>query len=202
MALPLHGTLAWLLKKQTKKQTNKQKTCAATSIRIQKINEVVHQATCYKVVVFLSTNLFGSPKLLQTHQCTTSITISISLHTPKTFTSNFKSSILISLFLTYSHVVEILFDLDIIYLTCEWEYGLISSFSSWKMISHWAYFSTMEARGGRKRLPKFKFSAKFPIGLHVILQIQIQKFENDCYLMWKIILTENPSRFNVEPLLK
>ena len=56
--------------------------------------------------------------------------------------------------------------------------------------------------GGRKRLPKFKFSAKFPIGLHVILQIQIRKFENDCYIMLKIILTENPSRFNVEPLLK
>ena len=30
-------------------------------------------------------------------------------------------------------------------------------------------------QGGRKRLPKFKFSAKFPIGLHVILQIQIKK---------------------------
>ena len=30
-------------------------------------------------------------------------------------------------------------------------------------------------RGSRKRLPKFKFSAKFPIGLHVILQIQIKK---------------------------
>ena len=54
--------------------------------------------------------------------------------------------------------------------------------------------------GGRTRLPKFKFSAKFPIGLHVILQIQIRKFENDCYIMWKINLTENPSRFNVEPL--
>ena len=38
-------------------------------------------------------------------------------------------------------------------------------------------------RGGRKRLSKFKFSAKFPIGLHVILQLQIKKFENDCYLM-------------------
>ena len=38
-------------------------------------------------------------------------------------------------------------------------------------------------QGGRKRLPKFKFSAKFPIGLHVILQIQIKKFENDCYIM-------------------
>ena len=57
-------------------------------------------------------------------------------------------------------------------------------------------------RGGRKRLPKFKFSAKFPIGLHVILQIQIKKFENDCYIMWKIILTENPSRCNLAPLLK
>ena len=57
-------------------------------------------------------------------------------------------------------------------------------------------------RGGQKRLPKFKFSAKFPIGLHVILQIQIKKFENDCYLMWKIILTENPSRCNLAPLLK
>ena len=57
-------------------------------------------------------------------------------------------------------------------------------------------------QGGRKRLPKFKFSAKFPIGLHVILQIQIKKFENDCYIMWKIILTENPSRCNLAPLLK
>ena len=56
--------------------------------------------------------------------------------------------------------------------------------------------------GGRKRLPKLKFSAKFPIGLHMILQIQIKKFENDCYIMWKIILTKNLSRFNVEPLLK
>ena len=53
--------------------------------------------------------------------------------------------------------------------------------------------------GGRTRLPKFKFSAKFPIGLHVILQIQIRKLENDCYIMWKIILTENPSRFNLNP---
>ena len=35
----------------------------------------------------------------------------------------------------------------------------------------------------RTRLPKFRFSAKFPIGLHVILQIQIRKFENDCYIM-------------------
>ena len=40
-----------------------------------------------------------------------------------------------------------------------------------------------EKQGGRKRLPKFKFSAYFSIGLHVILQIQIKKFENDCYIM-------------------
>ena len=37
--------------------------------------------------------------------------------------------------------------------------------------------------GGQKRLPKFKISPKFPIGLYVILQIQIKKFENDCYIM-------------------
>ena len=44
-------------------------------------------------------------------------------------------------------------------------------------------FDMKIVRGGRTRLPKFKFSAKFPIGLHVILQIQIRKFENDCYIM-------------------
>ena len=32
--------------------------------------------------------------------------------------------------------------------------------------------------GGRARLPKLKFSANFPIGLYVILQIQIKKFKN------------------------
>ena len=31
---------------------------------------------------------------------------------------------------------------------------------------------------GRTRLPKFKFSANFPIGLHVILQIQVKKNQN------------------------
>ena len=46
------------------------------------------------------------------------------------------------------------------------------------------------------------FRQNFPLGLYVILQIQIKKIENDCYIMWKIILIENPSRFNVEPLLK
>ena len=29
--------------------------------------------------------------------------------------------------------------------------------------------------GGRTRLSKFKFSANFPIGLHVILQLQVKK---------------------------
>ena len=32
-------------------------------------------------------------------------------------------------------------------------------------------------QGGRTRLPKFKFSPKFLIGLHFILQIQIRKFK-------------------------
>ena len=32
--------------------------------------------------------------------------------------------------------------------------------------------------GSRTRLPKFKFSVKFPTGLHVILQIQITKIKN------------------------
>ena len=43
----------------------------------------------------------------------------------------------------------------------------------------WVQFHLVEVKffggGGRKRLPKFKFLAKFPIGLHVILQIQIKK---------------------------
>ena len=39
--------------------------------------------------------------------------------------------------------------------------------------------------GGRTRLPKFRFSAKLPIGLHMILQIQIRKFGNDSYIMLK-----------------
>ena len=37
---------------------------------------------------------------------------------------------------------------------------------------------TSEHQGGRTRLPKFKFSANFLIGLHVILQIQIKKIKN------------------------
>ena len=43
--------------------------------------------------------------------------------------------------------------------------------------------SSETGEGGRTRLPKFKFSAKFPIGLHVILQIQIRKFKNGFCLM-------------------
>ena len=70
---------------------------------------------------------------------------------------------------------------------CEFDRGLI-------------FFFNQDGGGDRKRLPKFKFSAKFPIGLHVILQIQIKKIENDCYIMWKIII--NPSRCNLAPLLK
>ena len=73
---------------------------------------------------------------------------------------------------------------------------------AWLCVGAQALLVLLFFQGDLKRLPKFKFSAKFPIGLHVILQIQIKKIENDCYLMWKIILTENPSRCNLAPLLK
>ena len=42
--------------------------------------------------------------------------------------------------------------------------------------------------GSGNDLPKFKFSVEFPIGLHVILQLQIKKFKIACYLKGKIIL--------------
>ena len=45
----------------------------------------------------------------------------------------------------------------------------------WPNPAHYSQPSHHAGGGGRKRLPKFKFSAKFPIGLHVILQIQIKK---------------------------
>ena len=38
----------------------------------------------------------------------------------------------------------------------------------------------------------FKFSVEFPIGLYVMLQLQIKKFKIAYYLKCKIILTENP----------
>ena len=48
-------------------------------------------------------------------------------------------------------------------------------------------------QGGRTRLPKFTFSANFPIGLHVILQLQIKKKSKmPNILCKKNILTENP----------
>ena len=36
----------------------------------------------------------------------------------------------------------------------------------------------LQVRGGGTRLPKFKFWAKFPMGLHVILELQIKKNQN------------------------
>ena len=57
-------------------------------------------------------------------------------------------------------------------------------------------------RGAGSDLSNFKFSVEFPIGLHVILQLQIKKFEIAYYLKCKIILTENLSRCNLAPLLK
>ena len=71
--------------------------------------------------------------------------------------------------------------------------------ANWMFVERAQRGGQAQPGGAGKRLPKFKFSAKFPIGLHVILQIQIKKFENDCYIMWKIILTENPSRCNLTP---
>ena len=41
-----------------------------------------------------------------------------------------------------------------------------------------SWTGTITRRRCRTRLPKFKFSANFPIGLRVILQIQIKKFTN------------------------
>ena len=60
-----------------------------------------------------------------------------------------------------------------------------------------------QTQGVKTCLSKFEFSANFPIGLHMILQIQIKKIKNALlYLMWKNILTKNPFRFNLEALLK
>ena len=61
---------------------------------------------------------------------------------------------------------------------------------------------SMQNAGGRTCLPKVKFSAKFPIGLHVILQIQIRTFKKGSNHTWKIILTENPLECNLALLLK
>ena len=58
-------------------------------------------------------------------------------------------------------------------------------------------FFVREESWDRIRLPKFKFSANFSIGLHVILQMQLEKMPNV-----KNILTENPLGFNLESLLK
>ena len=55
---------------------------------------------------------------------------------------------------------------------------------------------------GHARLP-FKISAKFPIGLLVILQTQfLKKIKTTEYLMCKIILTVNSLEFKIELLLK
>ena len=40
-----------------------------------------------------------------------------------------------------------------------------------------AWRGRITEQGGKTRLSKFKFSARFPIGLHVILQIQIKKIQ-------------------------
>ena len=68
-----------------------------------------------------------------------------------------------------------------------------------------ALLSIREYRGPGSDLPEFKFSVEFPIGLHIILQLQIKKkkkIKTAYYLKCKIISTENPSRCNLAPLLK
>ena len=60
-----------------------------------------------------------------------------------------------------------------------------------------------QLKGGGSDLPKFKFSVEFPIGLHVILQLRIKKINKTAYHhKCKIILTKNPSRCDLAPLLK
>ena len=55
---------------------------------------------------------------------------------------------------------------------------------------------------GGNNLPKFRFLVEFPIGLHVILQLQIKKIKTAYYRKCKIILTKNLLRCNLAPLLK
>ena len=50
---------------------------------------------------------------------------------------------------------------------------------------------------GRTCLTKFIFSTKFPIGLHVILQLQIKKFKFASHRIMKIILSEKPLELNI-----
>ena len=71
-----------------------------------------------------------------------------------------------------------------------------TSKSSHNAISLLHYSITAFTRGGgggRTRLPKFKFSANFPIGSYMILQIQIKKNQK-CLISYvkKNILIENP----------
>ena len=57
--------------------------------------------------------------------------------------------------------------------------------------------------GGIGHVCLIEFSAKFPIGLHVILQTQIEmKFKTVLNHMRKVVLTKNPLKFNLELLFK
>ena len=70
----------------------------------------------------------------------------------------------------------------------------------------WIFCQTMDIGTkwrGRARFPKFKFSAKFPIGLHVTLQMQINKLKKmPDILCAKLFLKENLAEFKVELFLK
>ena len=70
--------------------------------------------------------------------------------------------------------------------------GTVSSFARVKIFN--TYIHTYIIPGGTTHLPEFKFLAKFPIGFHIILQMQIKKFKTAWYLMCKIMLTKNQQR--------
>ena len=82
---------------------------------------------------------------------------------------------------------------------------IFSTFSTFSHVNISAIFlfkTFFRGRGGRTYFPQFKFSAKCPIGLPVILKLQIKKNLNLIESDAKNILTENPLRCSLSPLLK
>ena len=73
----------------------------------------------------------------------------------------------------------------------------ITSFPSCQAQRDQVGFVFYTGGGGRKRLPKFKFLAKFPIGLHVILQIQIKKIRK--WLLYYVKNYFNRKSVEVQP---
>ena len=57
---------------------------------------------------------------------------------------------------------------------------------AYSLMSNWGRSQNYQNLRGRTRLPKFKFSAKFPIILHMILQLQIKKIQNLLEFSWVV----------------